>query len=63
MTEYSTGEHGNSSISVHIVPRLASRKLMPVTLRSRPVKWCRRAGSQNARLSARGVHPLVMHAP
>nr|WP_268249481.1 hypothetical protein [Streptomyces poonensis] len=31
MTEYSTGEHVNSSISVHIVPRLGSRKLNTVT--------------------------------
>ncbi|GGW45958.1 hypothetical protein AB0E64_15690 [Streptomyces caelestis] len=31
MTEYSTGEHVNSSINVHIVPRLGSRKLISVT--------------------------------
>ncbi|GGL65616.1 hypothetical protein GCM10010129_06460 [Streptomyces fumigatiscleroticus] len=31
MTEYSTGEHVNSSINVHIVPRLGSRKLNTVT--------------------------------
>ncbi|MYS15813.1 tyrosine-type recombinase/integrase [Streptomyces sp. SID4982] len=31
MTEYSTGEHVNSSISVHIIPRLGSRKLVSVT--------------------------------
>lgn len=31
MTEYSTGEHVNSSIDVHIVPRLGSRKLISVT--------------------------------
>ncbi|RRR81761.1 hypothetical protein EHS43_18260 [Streptomyces sp. RP5T] len=30
---------------------------------SRPMKWCRRAGSRNARVSARGVHPLAVHAP
>ncbi|MFI1658194.1 tyrosine-type recombinase/integrase [Streptomyces sp. NPDC020472] len=31
MTEYSTGEHVDSSINVHIVPRLGSRKLNSVT--------------------------------
>ncbi|MFE9976474.1 tyrosine-type recombinase/integrase [Streptomyces hirsutus] len=31
MTEYSTGEHVDSSIKVHIVPRLGSRKLNSVT--------------------------------
>ncbi|MEW1927203.1 tyrosine-type recombinase/integrase [Streptomyces sp. NPDC088360] len=31
MTEYSTGEHVDSSINVHIVPRLGSRKLNTVT--------------------------------
>jgi integrase len=31
MTEYSTGEHVGSSINVHIVPRLGSRKLISVT--------------------------------
>ncbi|MFJ4513755.1 tyrosine-type recombinase/integrase [Streptomyces sp. NPDC088816] len=31
MTEYSTGEHIDSSIKVHIVPRLGSRKLNSVT--------------------------------
>ncbi|MFE2456732.1 hypothetical protein [Streptomyces sp. NPDC059402] len=31
MTEHSTGEHVNSSINVHIVPRLGSRKLNTVT--------------------------------
>lgn len=30
MTEYSMGEHVNSSIDVHIVPRLGSRKLISV---------------------------------
>ncbi|MFD8104711.1 tyrosine-type recombinase/integrase [Streptomyces microflavus] len=31
MTDYSTGEHVDSSINVHIVPRLGSRKLNSVT--------------------------------
>ncbi|MFE9116553.1 tyrosine-type recombinase/integrase [Streptomyces sp. NPDC007172] len=31
MTEYSTGEHVDSSINVHIVPRLGSRKLISIT--------------------------------
>ncbi|MFJ8027858.1 hypothetical protein [Streptomyces sp. NPDC096311] len=31
MTEYSTSEHVRSSINVHIVPRLGSRKLISVT--------------------------------
>ncbi|MEV5681286.1 tyrosine-type recombinase/integrase [Streptomyces sp. NPDC052179] len=31
MTDYSTGEHVDSSINVHIVPRLGSRKLSSVT--------------------------------
>jgi hypothetical protein len=31
MTAYSTGEHVGSSINVHIVPRLGSRKLISVT--------------------------------
>ncbi|WP_426567782.1 tyrosine-type recombinase/integrase [Streptomyces canus] len=31
MTEYSTGEHIDSSINVHIVPRLGSRKVNSVT--------------------------------
>ncbi|MET7543570.1 hypothetical protein [Streptomyces sp. NPDC005507] len=31
MTEYSTGWHVNSSINVHIIPRLGSRKLNAVT--------------------------------
>ncbi|MFB7028866.1 MULTISPECIES: tyrosine-type recombinase/integrase [unclassified Streptomyces] len=31
MTEYSTREHVDSSINVHIVPRLGARKLNPVT--------------------------------
>ncbi|MFI5743496.1 tyrosine-type recombinase/integrase [Streptomyces anulatus] len=31
MTEYSTGEHVDSSINVHIVPRLGSRKLNSIT--------------------------------
>ncbi|MFD5314552.1 tyrosine-type recombinase/integrase [Streptomyces ardesiacus] len=31
MTVYSTGEHVSSSINVHIVPRLGSRKLISVT--------------------------------
>ncbi|WP_151484689.1 site-specific integrase [Streptomyces albicerus] len=31
MTEYSTGEHVDSSINVHIIPRLGSRKLNTVT--------------------------------
>ncbi|MFE8911087.1 tyrosine-type recombinase/integrase [Streptomyces globisporus] len=31
MTKYSTGEHVDSSINVHIVPRLGSRKLNSVT--------------------------------
>ncbi|WMD05555.1 site-specific integrase [Streptomyces sp. FXY-T5] len=31
MTEYSTGEHVDSSINVHIVPRLGSRKVNSVT--------------------------------
>lgn len=31
MTEYSTGEHVDSSINVHIIPRLGSRKLNSVT--------------------------------
>ncbi|MFF5532473.1 hypothetical protein ACFY71_08305 [Streptomyces cinerochromogenes] len=31
VTEYSTGEHVNSSINVHIVPHLGSRKLTSVT--------------------------------
>ncbi|MFC9463190.1 tyrosine-type recombinase/integrase [Streptomyces coelicoflavus] len=31
MTAYSTGEHVSSSINVHIVPRLGSRKLISVT--------------------------------
>jgi hypothetical protein len=30
MTEYSTGWHVNSSINVHIIPRLGSRKLNSV---------------------------------
>ncbi|MGW5433733.1 SH3-like domain-containing protein [Streptomyces sp. NPDC004059] len=30
---------------------------------SRPMKWCSRAGSRNARVSARGVHPLALRAP
>ncbi|MFD6322526.1 hypothetical protein ACFWOL_06515 [Streptomyces sp. NPDC058442] len=31
MTECSTGEHANSSLDVHIVPRPGSRKLNSVT--------------------------------
>lgn len=31
MTEYSTGWHVDSSINVHIIPRLGSRKLNSVT--------------------------------
>nr|WP_308309219.1 hypothetical protein [Streptomyces sp. CHD11] len=31
MTVYSTGEHVNSFIDVHVVPRLGSRKLISVT--------------------------------
>lgn len=31
MTDYSTGEHVDSAINVHIVPRLGSRKLNSVT--------------------------------
>jgi hypothetical protein len=31
MTEYSTGEKVDSSINVHIVPRLGSRKLSSIT--------------------------------
>ncbi|MFE3519135.1 tyrosine-type recombinase/integrase [Streptomyces sp. NPDC059166] len=31
LTEYSTGEHVNSSINAHIVPRLGSRKMATVT--------------------------------
>ncbi|MCX4775076.1 tyrosine-type recombinase/integrase [Streptomyces sp. NBC_01285] len=31
ITEYSTGEHVNSSINAHIVPRLGSRKMATVT--------------------------------
>ncbi|MFI0037248.1 MULTISPECIES: tyrosine-type recombinase/integrase [Streptomyces] len=31
MTAYSTGEHVSSSINVHIIPRLGSRKLISVT--------------------------------
>ncbi|GGT74355.1 hypothetical protein GCM10010256_36350 [Streptomyces coeruleorubidus] len=31
MTEYSTGWHMDSSINVHIIPRLGSRKLNSVT--------------------------------
>ncbi|MEU6379671.1 hypothetical protein [Streptomyces sp. NPDC046909] len=30
---------------------------------SRPTKWCSRAVARNARVSARGVHPLTVHAP
>jgi hypothetical protein len=39
------------------------RSLSGQAARSRPIKWCRRAGSRNARVSARGVHPLAVHAP
>ncbi|MER8037361.1 hypothetical protein [Streptomyces hydrogenans] len=32
MTDHSTGEHVDSSINVHIVPRLGARELNSVTL-------------------------------
>ncbi len=31
MTEYSTGEHVDSSVNVHTIPRVGSRKLNTVT--------------------------------
>ena len=30
---------------------------------SRPMRGCSRAEARNARVSARGVHPLTVHAP
>ncbi|MFD6996888.1 hypothetical protein ACFWA5_11545 [Streptomyces mirabilis] len=58
MTEYSTGEHVYSSVNVHIIPRLGSRKLNSVgcarAARAIPwpgVRW--RRGSGYASLNAR----------
>jgi hypothetical protein len=39
MTEYSTGGHVDSSINVHVIPRLGSRKLNGARRSSWNVSW------------------------
>ncbi|MEU6252613.1 tyrosine-type recombinase/integrase [Streptomyces sp. NPDC047043] len=43
--------------------QLSDEAGVPRVTGSRPMKWCSRAGARNARVSARGVHPLAVHAP
>ncbi|WP_437053603.1 hypothetical protein [Streptomyces sp. enrichment culture] len=55
MTEYSTGEHVNSSINVHIIPRLGSRKLISVTPRGGTLPGG--VGGRRRRPGQSGQHP------